>query len=313
MYSKTPALRLAPSHIVIAILLCVLGSALSAQELTPRRWSHLPSDINIIGAGTVYTTGDIYLDPVLQAEDVDMEFYTTAFRYIRTFELLEKSARIELAQGYRDAEWTGTVDGEERTVNADGATDTVLRLAMNLYGAPPLEGTEFGQYRKSVKKSETIVGAGVIVTLPTGDYDNNRLLNISGNRYVIRPQLGVLHNRGKWSYEATIATWFYTKNDDFWNGNELEQDPFYTVQTHLIYTYKPGVWACASLGYGEGGESQINGVDKSDRKRNLAWALSAGYSFTPRFGIKAAYIGTETQTEKGFDSTNFALTASYVW
>ena len=301
-------------------LLLALGTAasigstsLSAQELTPRRWSHLPSDINIIGAGTVYTTGDIYFDPVLQAEDVDMEFYTTAFRYIRTFEFLEKSSRIEVAQGYQDAEWSGTVDGQPQTRNSSGATDTVLRLAMNLYGAPPLKGKAFKDYRKSVYQSDTVVGAGVIVTLPTGKYDDDKLLNISGNRTVIRPQFGIMHSRGKWTYETTIAAWCYTKNDDFWNGNDLEQDPFYAIQSHLIYTYKPGIWASASIGYGEGGESQVNGVDKSDRKRNLAWALSAGYSFTPRFGIKAAYIGTDTQTDKGFDSTNFALGASYVW
>lgn len=286
---------------------------LCAQELTPRRWSHLPSDINIAGLGTIYTEGDIYFDPVLQAEDVEMEIYTAALRYIRTFELLEKSARIEIAQGYQDAEWTGQVEGKQASREVNGATDTILRLAMNLYGAPPLKGKAFQDYRKSAYESDTVVGAGVVVTLPTGKYDDDKLLNIGGNRYVIRPQLGIMHSRGKWTYETTVATWFYTKNDDFWNDNELEQDPFYTIQSHLIYTYKPGIWASASLGYGEGGESQVNGVDKSDRKRNLAWALSAGYSFTPRFGIKAAYIGTETQTDKGFDSTSFALGASYVW
>jgi len=290
-----------------------LATSLCAQELTPRRWSHLPTDTNLGGIATIYTEGDIYLDPVLLAEDVEMEFYTTAARYIRTFEFLEKSSRFEVAQGYRDAEWSGKLDGENATRKSSGATDTVLRLAMNLYGAPPLQGKAYKDYRKSVYKNDTIVGAGVIVTLPTGEYDDKKLLNIGGNRTVIRPQLGVMHSRGKWTYETTVAAWCYTKNDDFWDGNELEQDPFYTIQSHLIYTYKPGIWTSASIGYGEGGESQVNGVDKSNRKRNLAWALSAGYSFTPRFGIKAAYIGTETQTDKGFDSSSFALAASYVW
>ena len=290
-----------------------LAASLSAQELTPRRWSHLPADTNLGGIATIYTEGDIYLDPVLLAEDVEMEFYTTAARYIRTFEFLEKSSRFEVAQAYQDAEWSGKLDGENATRKSSGATDTVLRLAMNLYGAPPLKGKAFQDYRKSVYHNDTIVGAGVVVTLPTGKYDDKKLLNIGGNRSVIRPQLGVMHSRGKWTYETTIAAWCYTKNDDFWDGNELEQDPFYTIQSHLIYTYRPGVWASASIGYGEGGESQVNGVDKSDRKRNLAWALSAGYSFTPRFGIKFAYIGTETQTDKGFDSTSLALGASYVW
>ncbi|CAA6680205.1 MULTISPECIES: transporter [unclassified Lentimonas] len=290
-----------------------LATSLCAQELTPRRWSHLPSDINVIGVGQVYTEGDIYFDPALNLEDVEMTIHTTAVRYVRTFSLLEKSARIELAQGYQDAEWEGKVDGVEAKAKRNGITDSSMRFAINLYGAPALKGKAFKDYRKSVYQSETIVGAGVVVTLPTGQYYNDKLLNISGNRTVIRPQLGVVHNRGKWTYEGTVAAWCYTKNDDFWNDNELEQDPFYAAQGHLIYTYKPGIWASASIGYGEGGESKVNGIRKHDRKRNLAWAFSAGYSFTPRFGVKAAYVGTETQTDKGFDSTSFALAASYVW
>lgn len=295
------------------VSLCALGHTLSAQELTPRHWSHLPIDTNIAGIGQVYTTGDIYLSPVLNAEDVEMEIHTTAVRYIRTFQALEKSARIEFAQGYQDAEWSGKLNGVDTTANREGITDSVFRLAVNLYGAPPLKGKAFQDYRKSVHKSETIVGTGVVVTVPTGNYHNDKLLNIGGNRYVIRPQLGIQHNRGKWTYETTIAAWIYTENDDFWNDNKLEQDTFYAFQNHLIYTIRPGVWVSGSLGYGEGGESQVNGVDKSDRKRNLAWAFSAGYSFTPRFGIKCSYIGTETQTDKGFDSSNFVLGASYVW
>jgi hypothetical protein len=297
----------------LGVLLCGLCNVISAQELTPRRWSHLPSDLNVIGYGQVYTEGDIYFDPVLQAEDVEMEIHTSAIRYIRTFKFLEKSARAEFFQGYQKAEWTGKLDGVDTTANREGLTDSTFRLAVNLYGAPPLKGKAFKEYRQSVAKKETLIGAGLIVTVPTGKYHNDKLLNVGGNRYVIRPQLGIQHNRGKWTYETTLSTWIYTKNDDFWGGNELEQDPFLAMQGHLIYTYKPGIWICGSLGYGEGGESQINGIDKSDRKRNLAWALSTGYSFTPRFGVKFAYIGTETQTDKGFDSTNFALGASYVW
>ncbi len=289
------------------------GAPLSAQELTPRRWSHLPSDINVVGFGQVYTTGDIYFDPVLNIEDVEMEIQTSALRYVRSFSLLGKSARIEFAQGYQKGEWTGKVDSIDTTVNREGLTDSTLRFAVNLYGAPALKGKAYQEYRKSVYDSETIIGAAMVITLPTGKYHEDTLVNIGGNRTVIRPQFGILHNRKKWTYEASFGAWFYTENDDFWGGNKREQDFILTTQGHIIYTHKPGVWVSGSLGYGEGGESQINGIDKHDRKRNLAWALSAGYSFTPRFGLKFAYIGTETQTDTGFDSTNFALGASYVW
>jgi hypothetical protein len=41
--------------------LCLLLLALpcSAQDIEPRRWSHLPLDTNFLGVAYAYTTGDI--------------------------------------------------------------------------------------------------------------------------------------------------------------------------------------------------------------------------------------------------------------
>ena len=61
-------------------LLCVLVFSLSAlfchgQELQPRRWSHLPMNVNFAGGGYVHTIGEVLFDPVLQIENVDMEMH----------------------------------------------------------------------------------------------------------------------------------------------------------------------------------------------------------------------------------------------
>jgi hypothetical protein len=88
----------------------------------------------------------------------------------------------------------------------------------------------------------------LVVQLPTGDYMDEKLINLGTNRFTFRPQLGVVHNRGKWSMELTGAVYLYTDNDDFFNGNKLEQDPYYTIQTHLIYAFRPGVGPSARGG-----------------------------------------------------------------
>ena len=59
----------------------------------------MPTGLNIIGGGYAYTEADISDSPALRLEDVEMEMSGWAFRYIRTFELFEKSARVELTQG----------------------------------------------------------------------------------------------------------------------------------------------------------------------------------------------------------------------
>jgi hypothetical protein len=283
-----------------------------AQELEPRRWSHLPTGKNFIGGGYAYTEADIFLDPVLRIEDGEMEMHTWALKYIRTFELLQKSARIGFTQAYQEGRYTGLLDGVPTSIKRSGLADSVLRFAINLYGAPSLEGKEFAAYRAEANV-ETIVGTALVVQLPTGDYMEDKLINLGTNRFTFRPQLGVVHNRGKWSLELTGAAWLYTDNNDFFNGNKLEQDPYYTIQTHLIYTFRPGFWTAASAGYGYGGESTVNSVEKNDRRENLAWALSFGFPITRQLGVKVVYLATRSQESIGQDTDSISAGFSIFW
>lgn len=283
-----------------------------AQELEPRLWSHLPIGINFAGGAYVYTEADISFDPVLYIENVEMELDTWAVKYIRSFELFEKTARIEVTQGFQEGRWTGLVNGVSSSIRRSGLSDAFLRFAINLYGSPPLKGKEYAAYRAKLEV-ETIAGIALAVQLPTGDYMDDKLINIGTNRFTFRPQFGVVHTRGNWSMEVTGAAWIFTENDEFFNGNTLEQDPLYTVQTHLVHTFRPGIWAGASVGYGYGGESTVNGVKKNDRKGDLAWALSLSYPILQKLAVKVAYIGTRTQEKTGFDSDSIAVGFSTFW
>ena len=297
------------------VAVVVAGAALPAQsqELEPRRWSHLPTDGHFAGVGYAYTTGDIGLDPVLLAEDVKLDMHTVAAKYIYSFELFDHSARFDIAQGYQNAQWSGLVDGMPTTTRRIGMADTVLRFSTSLFGAPPLKGKEFADYRIEMKDSETIVGAGLALHLPTGHYLSDRLLNLGSNRFTFRPQLGAVHNRGPWSLELTGASWIFTDNDDFSGGNQLEQDPLYTLQTHLIYSFRPGLWVGTGLAYGSGLDSTLNGIGKNDSRRNLGWGISLGYPITPKFGIKIGYIGLQTLEDIGADLDTVTAGFSFLW
>jgi hypothetical protein len=297
---------------LFAQLLWLLTSPCFADELEPRRWAHLPINTNFGGTAYAYTEADIDVDPLLKIEDMDMELDTWALKYIRTFSLFNKTARVGVLQAYQEGEWSGLLDGVPKTVNRSGWSDTFVRFAINLYGAPPLQGKEYAAYR-AAQKVETIVGAGFSVQLPTGDYMDDKLINLGTNRYTFRPQLGVIHTRGKWSLETTGTVAFHTDNTDFYNGKKLEQDPLYTLQSHLIYTFRPGVWGSASGGYSYGKRSTVDGVEKDDRKEFLAWAFSFGFPISRHLGVKVAYIGTRTQESTGIDSDTLAIGFSAFW
>lgn len=300
-------------RIALFILLSLsFASACPADELEPRRWAHLPINTNFLGAAYAYTDADISLDPVLKLDDVQMKMHTWGAKYIRTFSLFDKTARIGFLQAYQDGEWTGLLNGQPAKAKRTGLTDSLLRFAINLYGAPPLQGEEYRTYR-GTKETETIVGAGISLQLPTGEYMDDKLINLGSNRYTFRPQVGVVHTRGKWSVETTGIVAFFSDNDEFFNANKLEQDPLYTLNSHLIYTLRPGFWASLSGGYNYGGISTVNGIEKDDRKQFVAWAVSFGFPLSRHLGAKLSYIGTRTQESTGSDSDTFAAGLSAFW
>jgi hypothetical protein len=298
--------------ILLGLLAVMPPPSSFALELEPRQWNHLPVGTNFFGVGYAYTQANIYFDPALRLEDVEMGLHTMAAKYIRTFGLFGKSARIDLSQGYQDGQWTGLLDGTQASTSRSGLTDTFVRLAVNLYGAPALSGKAFQRYR-AAKNTGTIVGIGLALRLPTGDYMEDKLINIGKNRFALRPQLGISYHRGKWAMEASGEVAFHGENDEFFNGNRLEQKPLYIVHGHLVYTFLPGLWVEASAGYDHGGESRLNGIDNNDTRRDIAWALRFAYPISRTLGVKVSYINSRTLESVGFDSDTVSAGFSFYW
>ena len=295
----------------VFFILLTTGTAL-CQDLLPRRWSHLPIDTNFAATRYAYTRADINFDPVLKLDDVEMEMHTVGLGYIRTFEVLEKSARAEVKFPFQDARWTGLLDGKQASAHRRGLADPVVRVAVNILGAPPLKGKAFAKYRASIKQ-ETIVGLGMVVHVPLGQYYEDKLLNLGSNRFTIRPQLGVVYQRGNWTAELTGSIWFFTDNCSFFNGLLREQDPLFTVQAHLIYTFHPAFWASMSGGMGYGAESTIDHVPMKDEQRNVAWSLGLGYSLTHQLGLNVKYVGIRNRSDTGADSDTLLMELAYFW
>lgn len=286
---------------------------LDAQELQPRRWSHLPIGSNFSGFSYGYTSADIYFSPSLQVDNATLEMHTVATSYLHAFEFLGRSARFDIVQAYQYGRWEGTLEGLPASTSRTGMTDTVVRLSMNLVGAPPLKGQEFRKYRAAVADCETIVGVGLTTILPTGRYLKDRLLNIGTNRVTVRPEFGIVHNRGPWSYEWDLGIYFFSDNDSFFQGNTLEQDPIYATQAHVVYTFRPGLWVGVGAAFGTGGQTSVNDRPGDDTKNNFLWGASIGIPVNRKVGMKLTYISTNSLERAGFDSHSVLFGASMMW
>lgn len=283
-----------------------------AQDLEPRRWSHLPTGLNIIGSGAVATDGDITFDPVMQIEDGTFRLYSLGTSYVRSFEWLGKSSRVDIKLPYFYGRWEGNVNGEFAAIRRHGFGDPRVRFSMLLYGAPPLSGSEYMQYRARHPVTTTI-GAAVTVVFPVGEYFPDKLINLGGNRYVIRPAIGVLHQRGPWEFELTTSLSFYQDNDEYFGNSTQERDPLWFLQGHVTRQFAKSQFITFSGGYSYDGEYYINGQSLDFTEQTSFLSLAWGKALTKRQSIRIAYIKANTQVILGSSSESWMMSWSLAW
>jgi hypothetical protein len=175
-----------------------------------------------------------------------------------------------------------------------------------------LKGPAFAQYRTE-HSTNTVVGASVAVIAPLGKYCDDCLINIGNNRWSVRPQVGVVHTRGPWSFELTGSAFVFTDNDSFIDNAVLKQKPIYALQTHVIYDFKPGLWVSLSTGYGVGGRISIDQQKTIFEVDNWVWAASFGFTIGKTQSLKLTWLSGRTQNLAGRDSDNLLLSWSMRW
>jgi hypothetical protein len=289
------------------IALVSLSSISSAQELEPRTYANTPTGINLLALGVVHSQGNVLLDPSLPIEGLDGRLTIGLLRYTRTFGLLNRSAKFKLLLPYSTGDWDGTFEGEQRTRDASGFGDARLDLAWNFYGAPALKSSEMPAYQQ-----QTIVGAGIRIIAPTGKYSNDRLLNLGSNRWSIRSELGVSRAVSRWTFELIGSVWAFGDNNDFVNGATLEQLPLYVLKTHIVYTFRPGLWIGSGFGYGQGGRTSVDGVARNTTQQNWRVGMTLAYPINRKNGVSLA-LGSGANGGTGADFDSVALSYQYAW
>lgn len=285
-------------HLLPALLFAFNLSSLYAQDIEPRRWTPMPLGTHVVGLGYVYQSGDIYFDPLLQAQDVTLDMHAFAGVYVQPIKLGNKLGRIDVLLPYVSARWDGLLSGEPTVKKRYGLADPRIRFSVNLVGPNAMNAKEMLEYYKE-HPVNTMVGVSLAVTFPFGLYDETRLLNVGQNRFVFRPQVGLVHNWSLWSYELTGSVFIFTDNKEFFNNQLKEQKPVFALQSHLIKRFKNKMWASVSIAYGLGGESIVQGSGLNDEHQDLLYSLSVGSPITRTQAVKLVYMRWETQRSVG--------------
>jgi hypothetical protein len=112
------------------------------------------------------------------------------------------------------------LNGADTSTSRTGFGDPVVKLSLNFLGAPALTMGQFRGYRH-----RTVAGVSFGVSLPLGQYYPDRRINLGSNRWSLASRLGVSHAIGNWLVEAYGGVTVLTRNDDFFGGKTVQQDP----------------------------------------------------------------------------------------
>jgi len=155
--------------------------------------------------------------------------------------------------------------GSTFSQSASGYTDPSLQLDINLFGTSGLVSTvDLLNYEPT-----WTIDAAVMLALPVGEYDGDKLVNMGLNRWYGRFALPIKYHFGVFapgymsSFELTPSVWIFAENDDFM-GQSLENDPLWQIEAHLTHDFTRTFFGSLDLLYRGGFQSEINGVEAGE-------------------------------------------------
>jgi hypothetical protein len=224
--------------------------------------------VNFLIAGYAYAEGGPSIDSSLPVVDPKLNLSTAVLAYARSLDLWGKGAKLDVIASDGRLSGSAIYQGAPVRRDVEGFGDPLVRLSMILYGAPAMTPAAFRSYRQDL-----IVGASLQVSVPLGQYDPTRLVNIGTNRWSFKPEIGISKAIGRWSLEAQAAATVYTENPDFFGGARRSVSPLYSGQVHAIYNFRSGLWGALDATYFTGGQTTVNGILHQDLERN--WRVGA--------------------------------------
>ncbi len=294
-------------RVLIGLGLAVGAASAAAQDLEPRQYSNTPIGLNFLLGGYTYTEGGVAVDPTVPLTNAHVEVNGATLAYARSLDILGKSAKFDVVLPYAWLSGSAEFAGQPHQREISGLADPRFHFSVNFYGAPALSLKDYAEYRQDL-----ILGASVYVWAPWGQYDPSKLVNLGTNRWAFKSDLGLSKALGAWRLELVPAATFFSDNTNFLDGHTRTQDPIYSVQGHVIYGFRSGVWVALDGTYFMGGRTSVDGVLDDDRESNSRAGLTVTLPVDRSNSIKL-YASRGVSTRIGSNFNTFGIAWQYRW
>jgi hypothetical protein len=245
----------------------------------------------------VDSTGSQVFDPstgIYPNSETDLDLFVLT--YGRQFSLFGQSAMItgSIYGGDINAEFDGDPFNPQSSTRfrqtANGFGDPSVQLVANLFGAPSLDNF----YDMANYEPNLTVDVATLLTIPIGQYKNDKAVNIGQNRWYGRIALPVVAYFGSYaplyrtSLEVTPSVWLYAKNDDYL-GEELKNDPLYQLEAHLTHDLTRTFFASLDFVWRKGFDAEINGDDAGEKLDLKALGFTVDYVINDNASLRFSY------------------------
>jgi hypothetical protein len=304
-----------PKIVLTTVLAMFPLRLLCAQDLSPRAYTITPNHSNAITLTYSLNTGEILVADSVPITDFRAMLSIPIFSYYHSLSFFGRSANIVASLPYGVGNFDGKVSGVDRSVYRSGLTDTVFRFSVNLLGGPTMS---LGEIRKWRQKN--LLGVSIKVVAPTGQYDPTKLVNLSGNHWAFKPEIGYSGRRGHVVLDAYGGMWFFTTNPEFFSRNPafpgtrtLSQTPIASFEGHLSYDVKPLFWLSLDGDFWYGGRTSMNGIDNPQTvQKNSRIGVTASFPVAKHQSLKFGYSRGAYVTIGG-EFQNISVAWQYSW
>ena len=288
----------------LTLLVAFLAASFAApgfgQELTPRAYWPAPKGTRVGTIGFIHTSGDMVPDASLPVSGLDSKINTAFLGYRQTIDLFGRTTNLILEVPFSNGE-TRAIRPDLDTVQRkyDGLGDIAGTLSVNFIGAPTMDRAGFAELRANPRP---ILGGSIKIVAPTGDYDNDRIINVGANRWSARAELGFMAVlTPKWLLELEAGAWVFQDNDDFL-GKTREQESIRSIQLHLIRRFSPGFWLSLDGNFYRGGRSTFDGRRLNDLQRDSKLGMTMVFPFARKHAVRMSWAtGSANDSDENFD------------
>lgn len=290
-------------RVIVAIVFCFSIMATTAESANYfKDYIPLPQGTKgILYYLTVQDGNEAYVNGDKVSDDTNMNAFINMFRFVwypkeKLFGTFAYDFNVLMPMGHLSLDGAGA-GGNEISTSQIGD----LLLANTIWWI-------------SNPETKTHVATSLYATIPTGEYDNNRALNMGGNRWAFKAEAaleqGFLTNFNL-GVQANVE--FYTDNDDVTVSSlKGKRDPLFGAEAHLSYDFTKSIFLSADYFYSYGGENKLSGINLNDEKNNHAVGLTTGFIITPQFNLFVNYT-KDLEVENGIKSQSLNVRFGYLF